>query len=367
MMPPQRKNKHDSWKNHSSMSNSESHTESETSPETDSTFPDDHHDRGGPLLGPSPFDERGRCVKHPHVRLRKKKMMGGWKVMLVNCPDCCIVEMLKMRQEGNGGGDGGGFAKAAARSSGDSTTSSKQSKPPIDQLIIRSPDGNRAFDDSSLISETTYSNPPDDSKGSSSTDRSSGLGLHGPNSGSYGGGSSRGPHRVTRMPFTDAYGDKGWYTGEVASASGLPDGRGILHYCDGRIQEGRWSNGLAGGGGDGSSPGGSATKKTIPTSPGAPPVAQPPSHPPHGGSRGNDRDPRCNTGAPSRRTDTRPPHPRPPPPPLASSTNGAAFNNEWSDVNGKDGHHVGDTDKNKDVEEEFQAFYRSVNGLSMTR
>ena len=367
-MPPQRKDKQDNWKNQSSLSHTESHTESETSPESEITFPDDHHYRGGPLLEPSLFDDRGRCLKHPHIRLRKKKMMGGWKIILGNCPDCCIEEMLRMRQEGNGGGNGGGFAKAALRSSGGSTTSSKQNRPPIDQLIIQSHNGDRASDDSSLISETTYSNPPEDPKGFSSADRSSGRGLHGHNSGSFSGGSSRGPIRVTRMPFTDAYGDKGWYTGEVASGSGLPDGRGVLQYCDGRIQEGRWSNGLAGGGGNGSSPGGSATKtkKTIPTSPGAPPMAPPPSHSPYGGGRGDARDPRCNTAAPSPRTDTRPPHTRPPPPPLSSSTNGAAFNNEWSNVNGKDGYHMGDTDENQDVEEEFQAFFRNVNGLNMT-
>jgi len=49
------------------------------------------------------------------------------------------------------------------------------------------------------------------------------------------------------MPFTDAYGDKGWYTGEVASVSGLPHGKGTMHYCDGRVREALWSNGMAGG------------------------------------------------------------------------------------------------------------------------
>ena len=50
---------------------------------------------------------------------------------------------------------------------------------------------------------------------------------------------------------------------------------------------------------------------------------------------------------------------------LSTSTNGAAFNNEWSDVICKDGYHVGDTDENQDVEEDFQAFFRSVNGSKM--
>jgi hypothetical protein len=68
--------------------------------------------------------------------------------------------------------------------------------------------------------------------------------------------SNTGPQRATRMPFTDAYGDKGWYTGEVASGSGLPHGQGSMQYCDGRVRNGWWSNGLAAGGGGGGGSGG---------------------------------------------------------------------------------------------------------------
>ena len=33
------------------------------------------------------YDDRGRCVRHPHVRLRKRKMFGrGWKVLMSACP-----------------------------------------------------------------------------------------------------------------------------------------------------------------------------------------------------------------------------------------------------------------------------------------
>ena len=45
------------------------------------------------------FDPKsGRCVRHPHVRLRKKKLFGrGWKVMMSACPDCCVAELCRIR------------------------------------------------------------------------------------------------------------------------------------------------------------------------------------------------------------------------------------------------------------------------------
>ncbi|KAL7521520.1 hypothetical protein ACHAWX_006190 [Stephanocyclus meneghinianus] len=40
------------------------------------------------------YDRTGHCVRHPHVRLRKKKLWGGgWNILIANCPDCCLEEM----------------------------------------------------------------------------------------------------------------------------------------------------------------------------------------------------------------------------------------------------------------------------------
>jgi len=45
------------------------------------------------------YDSKGRCVRHPHVRLRKKKMLGkGWKVLMSACPECCVGELKKIRK-----------------------------------------------------------------------------------------------------------------------------------------------------------------------------------------------------------------------------------------------------------------------------
>ena len=32
------------------------------------------------------WDAKGRCVRHPHVRLRKRKVFGGWRVLMSACP-----------------------------------------------------------------------------------------------------------------------------------------------------------------------------------------------------------------------------------------------------------------------------------------
>ena len=48
------------------------------------------------------FDRKGYCVRHPHVRLRKKKILGGWNVLITNCPDCCMEEcgrLSRLRKE----------------------------------------------------------------------------------------------------------------------------------------------------------------------------------------------------------------------------------------------------------------------------
>lgn len=190
--------------------------------------------------------------------------------MMTNCPDCCIEQMLAMRNEqqrskggskkGNGDrrrsssrdsngsrSQGGrnqrkssqGLNKSGAVRRSESLDSSNKNMPPISQLTIRTSDGggDNASDCGSMgssASEITYGT------NGGRSNNSAGLGSGGSGSNDY-------PHHVTRMPFTDAYGDKGWYTGEVASVSGLPHGKGTMHYCDGRVRDGLWSNGMAGG------------------------------------------------------------------------------------------------------------------------
>ena len=36
----------------------------------------------------TPFDTKGRCHHHPNMQLARKKLTGGWKVLIDNCPKC---------------------------------------------------------------------------------------------------------------------------------------------------------------------------------------------------------------------------------------------------------------------------------------
>eukprot|EP00804_Cyclotella_cryptica_P009638 CCRYP_011193-RB/>CCRYP_011193-RB protein AED:0.05 eAED:0.05 QI:315/1/1/1/0.5/0.2/5/3172/1307 len=44
-------------------------------------------------------DEKGRCVFHPHIRLQKPKLFGGWRIIFKHCPDCAVEHMKKTQKE----------------------------------------------------------------------------------------------------------------------------------------------------------------------------------------------------------------------------------------------------------------------------
>ena len=44
-------------------------------------------------------DKKGRCTKHPAIQLRKRKLFGGWKIIIGHCPECCLDEMRRVRDE----------------------------------------------------------------------------------------------------------------------------------------------------------------------------------------------------------------------------------------------------------------------------
>merc|ERR1719491_1290213 len=59
---------------------------------------EDNKEESGPCINMHEYDEKGRCVRHPYVQLRKKNIFGRkWKVMLSACPDCCIDEFKRIR------------------------------------------------------------------------------------------------------------------------------------------------------------------------------------------------------------------------------------------------------------------------------
>lgn len=209
----------------------EVHTESETSESSSS----DSHSNSNSTFGldiPN-YDDKGRCVKHPHIKLRKKKMLGGWKVLLNNCPDCCVEEMLKMRRNSadnsrKSRSQGKKKNKNEPEEGSQSTSSSSDRRPPIAQLNIKGRGDDRSIGSASASTITYQSG---ENMWQQYVQRQPSV-------------SGNGANRVMGMPFTDANGDRGWYTGDVAMGSGLPHGMGQMNYCDGRIVRDRWVNGV---------------------------------------------------------------------------------------------------------------------------
>jgi hypothetical protein len=49
---------------------------------------------------------------------------------------------------------------------------------------------------------------------------------------------------VTRMPYIDHRGDRGWYTGDVDAMTGTPNGYGTMNFSNGAVMEGEWKDGV---------------------------------------------------------------------------------------------------------------------------
>lgn len=223
--------------------------------------------------------------------------------------------------------------KTVRSPSQDSSSSHNNNLPPISQLTITRTSNNN--DEYGSDAESMGSSASEITYGTRTS-------LH---SQDHYSGSSNSPHCVTRMPFTDAYGDKGWYSGEVAGGSGLPHGQGTMHYCDGRMKGGWWSNGLSAGGPPatnnnvgGQSSWGQESQQQAPPSY----HNQPPPMPLTNNSCVKNSQP----GPPQHHNH----RPAPSAPPKSNQqqqqyTPGeSVFNIEWTDLNGQDGYYTGETD-----------------------
>ena len=69
----------------------------------------------GEKLNTAEYDKKGRCVRHPAIRLRKKKIFGGWKIIIGHCPECCLDEMRRVRDEIGAEDDNDDRAKRRSR------------------------------------------------------------------------------------------------------------------------------------------------------------------------------------------------------------------------------------------------------------
>ena len=149
------------------------------------------------------YDSKGRCVRHPHVRLRKKKFLGrGWKVLMSACPDCCVDELRRLH------------AKKKAID---------VQKPTKKAMMPRNSIKDKDSDDTASLSSSSQGSG--NAKQLSVVKKSSQDGIF-----------------VKNMAWTDTKGRRGSYTGEVDHQF-IPNGKGSMLYEDSKVKEGEWKDG----------------------------------------------------------------------------------------------------------------------------
>ncbi|KAL9181145.1 hypothetical protein ACHAXT_009950 [Thalassiosira profunda] len=230
-------------------------------------------------LNTAEYDHKGRCVRHPAIRLRKKKLFGGWKVVIGHCPECCLDEMRRVRDEIGAERDddsrGGEYGDRRERRRRKHKKKHKRRHRERERRA-----GDSISEHPSLGSDgqpRPVSLESTEATGSTAPNSSmdgNGSVMSGQYHQNYGGGGRDAyyppPPRqhassppaaqrtmVLSMAFTDpTMGQRGTYTGQVNSINHKPDGKGTVYYANGSIAEGTWSNGLllegedeAGGGG----------------------------------------------------------------------------------------------------------------------
>jgi hypothetical protein len=204
-------------------------------------------------------DAKGRCLFHPHIRLQKAKLFGGWKILFKHCPDCAVEHMRatqdkmaekkkKKRRERksdekkrseekkksdpiiemNVGDDDFTPKKSKKKKRKPRDDGEKKEEPQQEPLALPSPAPAppREEDDQTEMSDaiTNYDPPYQESRA---------IVEHKP------------PRRkkVNGLPWSDYNGQSGRYTGEV-NEQYLPHGRGEMVYDKGIVSAGIWYNGV---------------------------------------------------------------------------------------------------------------------------
>lgn len=155
------------------------------------------------------YDLKGRCVRHPTTRLRKKKFFRGWKILLKHCKDCAVAA-FKENQKDLMASDSDCSRTAAT----ESTSSDERSAHDFFMPSCPSPEKSR----------TKTRSRPEKSQKKPNSRRTVVCGVR-----------YTDPQNQTRRA--------GSYTGEVKVGTCIPDGLGTLRYKDGSIAEGKWRKG----------------------------------------------------------------------------------------------------------------------------
>lgn len=223
----------------------------------------------GDELNTSESDSRGRCVRHPAIRLRKKKLLGGWKTIIGHCPECCLDEMRRVRDEIGAEQDradrhGGSVRKEKKkkkkrdkerrhRRSDDSISEVgsegvQRTHNPMPHSVTSEATGSTA-QNSSMDGNTIASEPCMRYQQQQQQLGGRDVALYHQQT-PYHHSPQQSPSPVQRimvlsMAFTDPQmGQTGTYTGQINSINHKPDGKGTVYFSNGNIAEGTWMNGV---------------------------------------------------------------------------------------------------------------------------
>lgn len=153
-----------------------------------------------------PFDNQGYCHRHSHVRLAKKKLTGGWKILQDFCAECAEED-----EYGENQSDGSRYSRRSRRSA--NSRRSASSRKSVGSGAKSKRPSYRLDDDDETDSQLSSSRSTQNQK-----------------------------KIVKKMNYTDDDGEEGMYTGYVNSQY-KPHGSGKMQYRNGERFSGEWCEG----------------------------------------------------------------------------------------------------------------------------
>lgn len=184
----------------------------------------------------SSCDSKGRCINHPHIRLRKKKFFGSeWKIKYTTCPDCCVEQLLSSLHATDNE-----FEMNASRYLMSMKSSSTRSLSL--SISSRSVDSHMSFDSNQELSTLNQHQPEEGNDLQDCINRDEEENvivqfLSEINNRER----AIDPVYVGEMEYIDNDGKSGRYSGTI-NASSEPHGTGVMVYDDGEVA-GVWKNG----------------------------------------------------------------------------------------------------------------------------
>jgi len=162
-----------------------------------------------------PFDNQGYCHRHSHVRLAKKKLTGGWKILQQFCIECVKQDYDDQKHD-----DNRSVCSRSSRLSRKSAVSRISRKSTISRK-------------SAAVGSSSKSKRP-----------SSQTGVEGETDSELSTSQSEQNQKkvVKKMNYTDDDGEEGVYTGYVNS-NYKPHGSGKMVYNNGKRFSGEWCEG----------------------------------------------------------------------------------------------------------------------------